>query len=314
MFSFGPRRPCNIRESRPATRSPWCDRIPFLPNFFFGGGGGGGGGHLLSVPSPPKWYTGGSQPISAPSLPFSAFFIGRARVRSRPVLPGLFATTRASPVRSPGRDPPDVRLRLLADQHDRLCRCGSPVRRRRSGPRERGLVSPASRSPFPPGKGFLHAVTGNSSSWHEDPLMAGLARTLRFARLDHEMRAVIPGYPHWYLWMLGVEPECREKKGFGSSLLKSLSLRADVPPRHAISRRISPRACAFTGDTAKSGRLGRICCRSVNLRLLVHETMNRARCRMSTLTPKLLSHTSVSLDQWEILHDFRMGREVPVLS
>ena len=57
------------------------------------------------------------------------------------------------------------------------------------------------------------------------PLSTGPTRVLRFARLDRELRSRHPHHPHWYLWMLGVEPE-HQGKGFGSTLLDSLSARA----------------------------------------------------------------------------------------
>jgi len=59
------------------------------------------------------------------------------------------------------------------------------------------------------------------------PLLAGPARTLRFARMDFEMRKRHPHYPHWYLWFLGVEPE-RQGKGLGSELLRSLGAKAEA--------------------------------------------------------------------------------------
>jgi GNAT superfamily N-acetyltransferase len=59
------------------------------------------------------------------------------------------------------------------------------------------------------------------------PIRAGLARTLRFVRIDHEMRKRHPPYRHWYLWFLGVEPE-RQGQGLGSKLLRSLSAKAEA--------------------------------------------------------------------------------------
>jgi ribosomal protein S18 acetylase RimI-like enzyme len=56
-------------------------------------------------------------------------------------------------------------------------------------------------------------------------IRAGLRCALRFARLDGEMRKRHPHYPHWYLWMLGVEPS-EQGKGLGSELLRVLSARA----------------------------------------------------------------------------------------
>jgi len=57
------------------------------------------------------------------------------------------------------------------------------------------------------------------------PIRAGLRRTLRFIRIDQEMRKRHPHYRHWYLWFLGVEPE-KQGQGFGSKLLRSLSAKA----------------------------------------------------------------------------------------
>jgi ribosomal protein S18 acetylase RimI-like enzyme len=57
------------------------------------------------------------------------------------------------------------------------------------------------------------------------PLRAGLKRSLRFMRVDKEMRRRHPTYPHWYLWFLGTEPEL-QGKGHGSELLKVLAARA----------------------------------------------------------------------------------------
>jgi ribosomal protein S18 acetylase RimI-like enzyme len=58
------------------------------------------------------------------------------------------------------------------------------------------------------------------------PVRAGLGAAVRFARVDMEMRKRHPHYPHWYLWFLGVSPEC-QGKGFGSVLLRSLSGKAE---------------------------------------------------------------------------------------
>jgi len=59
------------------------------------------------------------------------------------------------------------------------------------------------------------------------PLMTGLRRASRFARLDGETRKRHPRYPHWYLWFLGVDPD-HQGKGLGSELLRALSARADA--------------------------------------------------------------------------------------
>lgn len=58
------------------------------------------------------------------------------------------------------------------------------------------------------------------------PVLAGPRRMLRFARLDQQLSSRHPPDPHWYLWMLGVEPE-HQGKGLGSALLRSLAARAE---------------------------------------------------------------------------------------
>jgi GNAT superfamily N-acetyltransferase len=58
------------------------------------------------------------------------------------------------------------------------------------------------------------------------PLRTGMANAIRIARVDHEMRKRHPHYPHYYLWILGVEPE-RQGQGLGSTLLRSLRAQAD---------------------------------------------------------------------------------------
>jgi GNAT superfamily N-acetyltransferase len=59
------------------------------------------------------------------------------------------------------------------------------------------------------------------------PIRAGLHRTLRFIRVDQEMRKRHPDYRHWYLWFLGAEPE-RQGQRLGSKLLRSLSAKAEA--------------------------------------------------------------------------------------
>jgi len=59
------------------------------------------------------------------------------------------------------------------------------------------------------------------------PIGAGIRTALRTARVDHEMRKRHPHYRHWYLWILGVEPE-RQGQGLGSVLLRSLSDKAEA--------------------------------------------------------------------------------------
>jgi GNAT superfamily N-acetyltransferase len=58
------------------------------------------------------------------------------------------------------------------------------------------------------------------------PLRAGLRRSVRFGRVDALMRKRHFREPHWYLWVLGVEPE-QQGRGLGSELLRALSSRAE---------------------------------------------------------------------------------------
>jgi GNAT superfamily N-acetyltransferase len=57
-------------------------------------------------------------------------------------------------------------------------------------------------------------------------LSAGPRRLLRFASADALMRKRHIREPHWYLWVLGVEPE-RQGQGLGSALLRSLREKAE---------------------------------------------------------------------------------------
>ena len=59
------------------------------------------------------------------------------------------------------------------------------------------------------------------------PLRAGLSRSLRFLRVDIEMKRRHLRAPHWYLWILGVEPEL-QGQGLGSELLRSLRARSEA--------------------------------------------------------------------------------------
>jgi ribosomal protein S18 acetylase RimI-like enzyme len=57
-------------------------------------------------------------------------------------------------------------------------------------------------------------------------LRGGLRRLLRFGQADAVMRKRHLREPHWYLWVLGVDPE-QQGRGFGSELLRALSARAE---------------------------------------------------------------------------------------
>ena len=57
-------------------------------------------------------------------------------------------------------------------------------------------------------------------------LRGGLRRLLRFGQADALMRKRHLREPHWYLWVLGVDPE-QQGRGFGSELLRALSARAE---------------------------------------------------------------------------------------
>jgi ribosomal protein S18 acetylase RimI-like enzyme len=59
------------------------------------------------------------------------------------------------------------------------------------------------------------------------PLRAGLRRALRFARVDALMRKRHVREPHFYLWVLGVEPE-EQGRGHGSALLQALDAKAEA--------------------------------------------------------------------------------------
>jgi ribosomal protein S18 acetylase RimI-like enzyme len=80
------------------------------------------------------------------------------------------------------------------------------------------LVLPPGAFPLPM-RGQLSTAAG--------VLRSRPARVLRFARAAHELRKVHPPGPHYYLWFLGVEPE-QWGRGLGSSLLRSLTARADA--------------------------------------------------------------------------------------
>lgn len=52
-------------------------------------------------------------------------------------------------------------------------------------------------------------------------------RAHRFIAADRAMHANHPRTPHWYLWMLGVEPAL-QGQGLGSELLRSLTAKTDA--------------------------------------------------------------------------------------
>lgn len=58
-------------------------------------------------------------------------------------------------------------------------------------------------------------------------LRAGARRALRFARVDVFMRKRHLRDPHFYLWVLGVEPE-QQGRGLGSALLDALDAKANA--------------------------------------------------------------------------------------
>jgi ribosomal protein S18 acetylase RimI-like enzyme len=58
-------------------------------------------------------------------------------------------------------------------------------------------------------------------------LRAGLRRALRFARVDAFMRKRHLRDAHFYLWVLGVEPE-QQGRGHGSALLDALDAKANA--------------------------------------------------------------------------------------
>jgi ribosomal protein S18 acetylase RimI-like enzyme len=72
------------------------------------------------------------------------------------------------------------------------------------------------------------------------PISAGPRRMLRFAQLGHQLNVRHASEPHWYLWILGVEPEY-QGRGVGSQLLRSLTARTqrDRVPCHLETDRAS---------------------------------------------------------------------------
>ncbi len=58
------------------------------------------------------------------------------------------------------------------------------------------------------------------------PLSAGIGTAVRYALADRLLKQLHPSDPHWYLFVLGVEPE-EQGRGVGSALLRTLTERAD---------------------------------------------------------------------------------------
>lgn len=54
----------------------------------------------------------------------------------------------------------------------------------------------------------------------------GLRGVERYARYDEHVHPLHPRAPHWYLWVLGVEPRL-QGRGVGTALLRSFCARAD---------------------------------------------------------------------------------------
>jgi len=150
------------------------------------------------------------EPLQARDVRAAASVLARA-FRDNPGMCGLLRG-----------DPAETRLRVL-----QRCMLGFAEAVRRHGVaevvKERAEISAVSLA-FPPGgyppplRAELMIAAG--------PLLSGPRRVLRFARAHDQIHQRHPRYPHWYLWMLGVEPE-RQGQGLGSALLKSLSARAD---------------------------------------------------------------------------------------
>jgi ribosomal protein S18 acetylase RimI-like enzyme len=69
-----------------------------------------------------------------------------------------------------------------------------------------------------------------------DKNLPGPAGVADIEAISEELRVVMEGYhpkePHWYLWLLGVDPRC-QGKGYGSALLKHMLERIDAD--HAIA-------------------------------------------------------------------------------
>ena len=61
------------------------------------------------------------------------------------------------------------------------------------------------------------------------PLKFGLSAMGRFLAANHveKLRAQLAPEPHWYLWVIGVEPE-RQGRGLGSSLVEPMIAQADA--------------------------------------------------------------------------------------
>jgi GNAT superfamily N-acetyltransferase len=119
-------------------------------------------------------------------------------------------------------DPPAVRLRLTENaMHGfarAMLRVGMPQVIKRDG-----KVVAVSLT-YPPGA--YPPTLWTELTIASGLLRAGLRRLLRFARVDALMRTRHLREPHWYLWVLGVEPEL-QGQGLGSELLRALAARAE---------------------------------------------------------------------------------------
>jgi ribosomal protein S18 acetylase RimI-like enzyme len=58
------------------------------------------------------------------------------------------------------------------------------------------------------------------------PLSAGPRTALRYALADRHLRRLHPHAPHWYLFVLGVDP-AEQGRGLGSRMLEELCASAD---------------------------------------------------------------------------------------
>lgn len=77
---------------------------------------------------------------------------------------------------------------------------------------------------FGPGQYTMDAV---ARAWLAyGPLRSGPRAVLSYAAADHHLRKLHPKTPHWYLFVLGVEPAL-QGRGLGGRLLRWLGERAD---------------------------------------------------------------------------------------
>ncbi len=78
------------------------------------------------------------------------------------------------------------------------------------------------------------------------PIKFGLNTIGRFiaANTVERLRAKLAPEPHWYLWVIGVEPE-RQGQGLGSSLIEPMLQRADAEGAHCYLETHKKRNVAF---------------------------------------------------------------------